>query len=1283
MQNEYAISTYKEPVAVLVEMMGKNRIQLWLEGKALRYRAPKGIVTEEILSCFRERKEELVEYLEQEASEKQFFESIQPLQTREHYPLSSAQKRLFVMDQLLNTCVAYNMPIAVYMEGKIDALQLEEVLNKLIKRHESLRTSFEMKDGEPVQIVHDQVEFNLEFYGGTNEDANTIIKKFVRPFDLSKAPLMRAGLFKLESGKFLFVIDVHHIISDGFSINILVKEFISLCQGIELPELRVQYKDFAEWQVSQLNKSFMKRQQNYWLNCLKGELPVLTLPIDHKRPVIRSLKGMTAEFNIPSSIAVKMGELAKKTGNTLNTMFFALYVILMHKYCGQNEIVIGTLVAGRRNADLESIIGVFMNFLPVRLFVNADNTFNEFLGYIKNELISTYQNQDYPFEQIIDDIGVKTDASRNPLFDTMFIFHNEVDSVEDIEISSCKFSAYNPLLDTSTLDIKTDIYPGTEGTLRCVIEYSTALFKTETVGKMFEHFNFLMEKAIESLEWKVSDVKLFSIEEEHLLKEKRKLITTSHNKLALAIAATFTSEPVKDYIVWLGNKFGIDISVKFASYNQVFQELLDPHGLISQNSGVNLLLIRFEDWIRDDSSDTKNKIVKLEKNYSDLINSLQNKEKIVKYFVAVFPVASGDNTESSYIEGMYERFFNDLKEIENIEVIDFRSLPGESGISEVFDEVKDKVGHLPFSDEFYAAMALKIADTISLDFDPTIIPDKYTINELMELPVHDQSFNKNTVYKAPENITEEKLVSIVEEILGVKGIGTEDNFFEAGGNSLKAATLVSRIYKAFHTEMPLREVFELKSVKKIAKYISYAEKSIYSSIKPVEEKDFYPLSSAQKRMFHVSSLEGVGTSYNMPGVTILEGRLDILRLKKVFENLIERHESLRTSFSFKNGEPVQTINRRIEFELQFLVCEENEVINKISEFIKPFDLEKAPLLRVGLIKITDIKHVLIFDLHHIIADGFSLGILTQEFMEQYNGLVREPLKIQYKDFALWQNDPNVNEHFNKQKEYWLNKFLTPAPVLTLPVDYHRPPLQSFDGNTHNFVIDVELTQKLNSISLENDATLFMILLAAYYILLYKYTQQSDITIGLPVAGRPHPDLDNVIGMFANTLALRNYPSGEKTFRDFLHEVRINLLEAYQNQDFQFDELVSELNIKRDPSRNPLFDVGFGMQPNQDMESELEGLKLIPFDLEQASTKLDLIMHVSQIQNSIQVQVEYCIKLFKKETITGLERHFINILMKISQNPDIKLSQIDMLSESEKAEILVRFNKREGEDEYDF
>ncbi len=1283
MQNECVLGTLKEPIAVFVEKMEKNRIQLWLQGESLRYRAPKGIVTEEILSCFRERKEELVDYLEQEASEKQFFDSIQPLQTREHYPLSSAQKRLFVTDQLSNTGVAYNMPIAVYMEGNIDALQLEEILNKLIKRHESLRTSFEMKDGEPVQIIHNQLEFKIEFYGGTNEGANTIIRKFVRPFDLNKAPLMRAGLFKMKSGKYLFIIDVHHIISDGFSINILVKEFISLCQGLELPALKIQYKDFAVWQDTQICKSFMKKQQKYWLDSLKGELPVLTLPSDYKRPSVRSVGGKTVEFNISSIIAVKINELAKKTGNTLNNVFFALYAILLHKYSGQNEIIIGSLVAGRRNADLESIIGVFMNFLPVRLFVNPDNTFIEFLDYIKNQLMSTYQNQDYPFERIIEDTGVKTDLSRNPVFDTMFIFHNEVDSAEDIEVGNYKLSAYNPLLDTSTLDIKTDIYPGTEGTLRCVIEYNTALFKTETVGKMFEHFNFLMEKAIESLEWKVSDIELFSIEDMPIIEEKRKLNATHPNKLPLAIAATFTSEPIKDYIIWLGKKFGIDIYVNFASYNQVFQELLDPHGLVSQNTGVNLLLIRFEDWIRNDSSDTKNKIVKLEKNYSDLINALQNKEKMVKYFVAVFPATSRDNAESSYIEGMYERLFNDIREIKNVETIDFRSLPEEAGISEVFDEVKDKVGHLPFSDEFYAAMALKTAETISLDFDPTIMPDRYTINELMELPIHDQSFNKNTVYKAPENNTEEKLVSIVEEILGVKGIGTEDNFFEAGGNSLKAAALVSRIYKAFHTEMPLREVFELKSVKKIAKHITYAEKSIYSSIKPVEEKVFYPLSSAQKRMFHVSKLEGVGTSYNMPGVTILEGRLDILKLKKVFENLIERHESLRTSFSFENSEPVQTINRHIEFEPQYTECEENEVMNKISEFIKPFDLEKAPLLRVVLIKITDIKHVLIFDLHHIIADGFSLSILTQEFMEQYKGVVREPLNIQYKDFAVWQNDPSVNEQFNKQKEYWLNKFSTPVPVLTLPVDYPRPAQQSFEGNIHNFIIDEELTQKLNSISLENNATLFMILLAAYYTLLFKYTQQSDITIGLPVAGRPHHDLENVIGMFANTLALRNYPSGEKTFRDFLREVRINLLEAYQNQDFQFDELVSEIKIKRDRSRNPLFDVGFGMQPNQDMGSELDGLKLIPFELEQSSTKLDLIMHVSQIQNSIQVQVEYCIKLFKKETITGLGRHFINILMGIAQNPDIKLSQIDMLSQYEKDEILVQFNKREGEDEYDF
>ncbi len=533
-------------------------------------------------------------------------------------------------------------------------------------------------------------------------------------------------------------------------------------------------------------------------------------------------------------------------------------------------------------------------------------------------------------------------------------------------------------------------------------------------------------------------------------------------------------------------------------------------------------------------------------------------------------------------------------------------------------------------------------------------------------------------YVAPENEMEERLADMWKEILGAERAGVNDNFFELGGHSLKAAALISRVHREFGVEIPLKEIFSRQSIRNLAGYIRETGRSIYASIGKAEEKEYYPASSAQKRLYVLGQIEGPSTVYNMPGIMMAEGRLDRDRLENAFRQLAARHEALRTSFEVVRGEPVQRVHKEADFEIKYMECSEEEAGEAVKRFIRPFDLGKVPLMRAGLIKTEEDRHMLMVDMHHIISDGVSLDIFIKEFTSLYSGQTLPELRIQYKDFSEWQNSLFNSGEIKKQKEYWLDVFSGEIPVLDMPADYPRPGIQSFEGDSIAFAIDRELTDKIRALSSRMGITVYMALLGAYNIMLAKYSGQEDIVVGSPIAGRPHADVGNIMGMFVNTLAMRNYPKGSKTIEEFLKEVKENCIKAYENQDYQFEELVERLEIKRDLSRNPLFDTMFALQ-NADISGlEVDGLRLKIYRAENRISRFDMTLNASEEEEGIAFVLEYCTKLFRKDTMERLSGHYINILREMAGNPGMKISEIDMMPEEERRRILYDFNDTAAE-----
>jgi acyl carrier protein len=550
-------------------------------------------------------------------------------------------------------------------------------------------------------------------------------------------------------------------------------------------------------------------------------------------------------------------------------------------------------------------------------------------------------------------------------------------------------------------------------------------------------------------------------------------------------------------------------------------------------------------------------------------------------------------------------------------------------------------------------------------------------------------------YAAPQDEVQAKLVEIWSQVLGIEAgsIGIDADFFQLGGHSLNATMVVSKIHKALNTKVALAEVFNSPTIRELSGRIRLSAEDRHVSIEAVEEREYYELSSAQMRLYVLQQMDMENTGYNIQEAVELAGEVDVARLEEAFGRLIQRHESLRTCFEMVDGDPRQRVYRQVHFQVEYLDCgggsdfalEWQEVSR---DFIRPFDLSRAPLFRVGLFQLAGERHRLMVDMHHTISDGVSQAILIRDFLALYSGRELAAIRLHYKDYAQWRSRERQRQAVREQEAFWLAGFPGEIPVLNLPTDFPRPPVQSFAGDSLFFDMGQQVSEDLNRLASTEKATLFMVLLALYNVLLARICSQEDILVGTPVAGRWHVDMESIIGMFVNTLVLRNYPSAERTFRDFLSEVRQRTLEAFENQDYQFEELVEKVVKHRDTSRNPLFDAMFVLQ-NLEIGSpgaggaEMAGLELAPYRYTPRVARFDMTLSAMEKAGRIFFKLEYCTKLFNRETIEQFIGYFKRIVSTVIAHPDRKIREIEIVSAEEKERILSAIDIRAEDVQADF
>jgi tyrocidine synthetase-3 len=1510
----------------------------------------------------KERKNDIVLLLKQ--TREANFVKIEPLSSRQYYTLSSSQRRLWLLSQFEEAAEVYNIPISFVLEGVVDEQLFHRSFYLLITRHESLRTIF-TKDGkgEPCQVIlePEQAGFtlcciDLRHSGDAENEVKELMTRYnAQAFDLTTGPLMRVALVRIEEGKWILHCVLHHIVSDGLSMYRLVQELFRSYDACSrrilnpLSPLRIQYKDYAAWQQEQLEGGQFNEDKVYWLQQFEGELPVLELPGDRARPKVKTYNGALVESQLPLELGRALTALSQRQGGTLFMGLLAAVKALFYHYSGQADIIIGTPIEGREHAELEEHIGFFLNMLALRTRFNPRISFRQLLDQVKEVTLGAFVHQSYPFEELVDNLHLQRDRSRNPLFDVLVVLQNTgLHTAERQEAGGLKVSIHKGAdVEVSKFDLTIAFVEAAES-LQLSIEYNTDIYDKATIGRMAAHLERLIGAAVANPEGSVQQLDYLSEEEKHqllvqfndtaadypvhktiaglfeeqaaaipgktaVLFEDKELtykelnevanqmahyFRTANNlhpddlvavrlprseKLVVTLLAVLKSgaayvpidpEYPQEQIDYMINDSGCKLVVDEELLSRFLQKAdeysrenftpshLKPHhlaytiytsGSTGHPKGVMIShgnVVAFLSWCREEfrNSDfdtvfattsvcfdlsifeifytlsagkqlrilphglaiprylhTSNKILvnTVPSVVGTLLSEGMDFSNVTVMNMAGEPIParcirqldcerievrnlygpSEDTTFSTMFRIKGEGPVLIGRPISNTQVyitgsggqlvpagvtgeiclsgaglargyLNKPELTAEKFIIQTFNGRKERIyktgdwgkwtadGNLEFLGRkdtqvkvrgyrieltgiesaleslkgieaavvlatitptgekvlvayFIGNQAIDVQDLrsslgkslpaymipawfVQLDKLP-LTPNGKVNRKLLPEP-EGLALSPATGYIAPRTETEEKLIVIWQDVLGRQKVGVKDDFFDLGGHSLKAFRLVNEIHRLFEVKLSLNTVFENPTPEEQAPIIEQGIKTGYVSIEMAPRQEYYPLSSAQRRIFFFQEFAPQSTSYNMPMVNYLGKEADPRRIAAVLHQLIARHESLRTSFEETDGLVMQKIHSEVAFEMDIHECLPHEFEGYWQSYVRPFDLAHVPLLRSSLVHIKEVGYAWIVDMHHIISDGTSHQVLADDFRRLYRGETLPGLRLQYRDFSHWQNSLQQSREVQKQKEYWLSQFSGSVPRLNLPTDRPRPSVFSFEGALHSFTLDKELTAQVRVFCKQQHGTLQMVLLSALNVLIHRYTDQQDIVIGCGIAGRRHPDLERIVGMFVNTLAIRNYPEANKTFGQFYKEVSASCLAAYENQDLQFDDLVDMLQVERDPSANPIFDVTLVVQnfakpdTGKSALSEAEEKAAAPFTHQRhhRTSKFDMSWFVFEQEEDICIGLEYYSAIFDAATIERMAHHFKNVLREAVSSPSASLAEVRLLSVEERQLLLQQY-----------
>ena len=542
-------------------------------------------------------------------------------------------------------------------------------------------------------------------------------------------------------------------------------------------------------------------------------------------------------------------------------------------------------------------------------------------------------------------------------------------------------------------------------------------------------------------------------------------------------------------------------------------------------------------------------------------------------------------------------------------------------------------------------------------------------------------------YRAPQTPDEEILCGIFASVLSLERVGVDDNFFAIGGHSLTATRLVSQIRTALKIDVPLKLLFESPTVAQLGRHLRKAE-SARAPLVRQHRPDRLPLSNSQQRLWFLDQLEGSSAQYNLPEALRLRGELDEAALRQSIHAVVDRHETLRTCFGYVDGTPVQLIRPEIKVELPVEdLCglsedkQQNIVLTALNqEFQQPFNLSRAPLWRMKLLKLGERDHVFIRTFHHIISDGWSQGVFNTEFMQLYEAFRHgkanplQPLAVQYADYALWQQQWLTAEKVREDLEYWKKQLAAIPEQLELPKDRSRQAHRTYGADVCSITVPKDNLAALKRLGQGNGATLYMTLLSAFAILLQRYSGQDDIVVGSPIANRQDAQLENLIGFFVNSLIMRVRLKPAHYFQEVLASVRCTAVEAYLHQDLPFERLVEELSPERRLNAAPIFQVVFALQNAPNAAQDLKELQVEPVAADEPRVRIDLEVHAVERDQVLDLYWLYSSDLFDPWRMEQMAGHYLRVLQSVLGDPQRQIADIELLAKEERLQILESWNQ---------
>jgi amino acid adenylation domain-containing protein len=1521
-------------------------------------------------------------------------------------PLSFAQQRLWFLDQLEPGSPAYNIPLAVRLTGELPVDLLERIFAEVVRRHESLRTTFTVKAGRPVQVIApvpamvppDVAVTDLSHQPAESREETAraaALEEARRPFDLQRGPLLRLRLVRLAEREHLLLVTLHHIVSDGWSMNVLLREVAALYAAFSqgepspLPELPIQYADFARWQRRWLQGDVLAEQLGYWRRELAGAPRLLELPTDRPRPAVQSYRGAARPVAVPATAAQTVRDLCRREGATPFMALLAAWALLLGRHAGQDDVLVGSPIAGRNRRETEDLIGFFVNTLVLRTGLGEDLAragapgFAGLLARMRRVCLDAFSHQDLPFERVVEELVPERDLAHAPLFQVLFALQNaprESLAVPGLTLSPVEVDAGIAKFDLSLL-----LAEGADG-FSGVLEHNTDLFDSGTAERLAARFAALLASAAGDPGRSVFDLPLLlPTEQQELLAWNEtgavpasglclhELFAAQAERTPRAVAL-ISGETRQTYAGLAARAGGIArrlrslgigpedrVAVCLERSPDLIATLLgvlaaggasvpvDPAypaerrgfmlddcgaavlvtrgrlaaGLAERPSGVlRVLDLEAEEIppagfpagsasapgnlayvIYTSGSTGRPKGVAIE-HRSAVALALWARETFsaaelsgmlaatsVCFDLSVFEIfaplawggrvilaenalalpdlpAAGEvrllNTVPSaaaelvrlglpasirtvclageplpaalaaslYATGTVERVLNLYGPSEDTTystagavprepgraarapgigvplpgtrawVVDRRGVPVPPGVAgelwlagaglargylgrpeltaerfapDPFGEPGSRVyrtgdlvrhrsdGQLDFLGridhqvkvrgfrielgEVEAALRSHpgVRDALAMVREDTpglrllvayFVPagEAVDVGELRgwlgaklpdpmmpslfvcldALPLTPNGKVDRRALPAPERAApvgdsaapldplEEVLAGIWAEVLGIEAVGAQDDFFTLGGHSLLATQVASRIREVLRVELPLRRLFEARTVAALGRVVRQAGQGERrwappGALRPARQ-DGLPLSFAQQRLWLLAQIDPGSPAYNMPLAVRLAGDLSVDLLARIFAEVVRRHESLRTVFTLREGRPVQvvaaaalesTVPRLATIEtvdLSLLPAARREAAARaaaVDEALRPFDLQRGPLLRLGLVRLAEREHLLLMTLHHIVSDGWSMHLLLREVAALYAAFAQgkpsplPELPLQYADFALWQREQLRGEVLEEQLGYWKRELAAAPRFLELPTDRPRPAVQSSRGAVRPVAIPAATAERVRELCRRAEATPFMVLLAAWALLLGRHAGQDDVLVGSPIAGRNRLETEDLIGFFVNTLVLRTDlredGAGAAGFRALLARVRRVCLDAFSHQDLPFERLVEELVPERDLAHTPLFQVLFTLQNAPAESFTVPELTLSPVQVEVRIAKFDLSLTLFDGPAGLAGALEHNTDLFDGGTAARLAERFAALLAVAVDDPARSIHGLPLLLPAERQQALAEWN----------